>query len=420
MKIYNKPIIKKIIARTILIISCVYSFSLVSQLTYLLIKNQGDLAGLRFLVMGFAKPFILASLLIAFKLANPVAKKIKWSKWFSLIPLCLVSVELIHAWNMPNSWSQAWELFKAVMYVKYINTAISLSLIFCMFEIALVTGFLDKKFYQNLIIICVLSQLTAYTIKLIGTPPIFPEIYKTCAWSNAQAFESTLCLIILMTHRKIIKLKIIYYFLLSFLGTSAIVFSSRGNILLNLSLFSIYICWLKYNKEFSFRKETLITAALLGLNIAALYIHVSYYYKYSNLSSGYSDLSSEVLSVNSRIKTNFAALDIFKKYPIFGVGAAQAYRIQIYNIGTHSLWALLLAGGGLTATVPAVLILSKFLFKSFQRSNKICMAMSITAVLFGLNLINQFPWWYSLALIQCIPHLNQRKTKIPCLCIARF
>jgi hypothetical protein len=408
-------------ARAVLFLAVLYSFSLFGHLGYLLTKNLDEWAWMRYPFMGFAKPVLLSILLFVFWTINrTVPRQLRWTWLFALMPLSLVFVELSHTWQPGQP---VWQLIKEVMYVKYINSAISLALVFALFESALIAGLLDGRFLKTVTLISFLCLAVNLLLKYAGATILSMELYKTVAWNNSLAYESAVALWILLAYRDKLDLSSSSrYVMILLVGIAGILLSTRGAILLIISLLFFHTYLSLRRRDVMNIGEKWIIYTLLTLNLWSLINHHLFFLNNFNFYAAKSaqigseitlllgDIggnqptyeSDEVMSVVGRIAGIVMALNVFKENILLGAGAWPIYEIDFQGIGIHSLWPLVLAAAGLAGTLPQIVLLGRYLYGAFQSGSKPIVITTIIFLFFGTILINLYCWWYALILILCI------------------
>ncbi len=164
--------------------------------------------------------------------------------------------------------------------------------------------------------------------------------------------------------------------------------------------------------------EKRVIYTLLTLNLLSVANHYLYFMDYFNFDATKLALmtfwlgdmggqhpfseSDEVVSVVGRLAGIVMALNVFKEHVLLGASAWPVYEIDFQGIGIHSLWPLVLAAAGLAGAIPAIVLLSRYLYGAFQWGSRRAAIAAIIFIFFGMNLINLFLWWYALILILCM------------------
>ena len=109
--------------------------------------------------------------------------------------------------------------------------------------------------------------------------------------------------------------------------------------------------------------------------------------------------SESVISIYSRIGTNFIAYEAFRDSVIFGVGFDKAYQICFGSAGIHSFWFLILAALGLVGILPLAAVGAIYFYRTVRVNPEVSM-ITFYSVVSILLLENQIP--ISIAIIMTI------------------
>jgi len=109
--------------------------------------------------------------------------------------------------------------------------------------------------------------------------------------------------------------------------------------------------------------------------------------------------SESIISIYSRIGTNFIAYEAFRDSVIFGVGFDKAYQICFGSAGIHSFWFLILAALGLVGILPLATVGVIYFYRTVRVNPEVSM-ITFCSVVSILLLENQIP--ISIAIIMTI------------------
>lgn len=425
-----------------------YSSTFFSQLSYTIL-NYFD-SNIKILFMLFFKVFVIGAILLTILLYEKSLNIIKVSKWFILTGIILVLNEIFHKIETFNDLGTFFEIFKQIMFTKYISSYIMTVSIFSIFEIYYRKRVFDKEHLNLFVTLVFITALCLFFNRFFGETILPFVIFQQFINNNTIAYETVLGVIILIYFKNDLNKSRIFDLKLIILSCIPILLSSRGAILILIIIFIISL--LHFRSTFTnFTK--IIIVALISLNIISIYdqtftekhynfldnlkctILLDKKYIDKNLKKGdlefdyknslesskkiegkkykeciniyentinQSDnrilIGDDFFSIQSRIMVDYIAVKYALKNIINGVGS-EAYYIKFDNVGIHSLWALMLVSNGLIFLIPIHYSIYKYFIEFKINFKNITFIPILTLFVFQLCFVNQFNYVYSFCLI---------------------